>query len=446
MPHFDLIIVGTGVAGRTAAEEAAAAGLRTAIVDRGPFGGTCALRGCEPKKILTAAAEVPLRLRGQLGNGVLGEARLAWSELVAFKRRFTDELPSVFERGMRDAGQEVVHGQARFTAPTTLAVGGVEYSADAFFLGTGAKPMPLGILGEELLTDSEAFMELAELPERIVFVGGGFISFEFAGVAAAAGAKPVILHRSSEALKGFDPDLVSALIAQYAEWGIDVRLNTPVAAIRAGGGDGALAIELGDGSALACDLAVHGAGRVPDFEALELEAGGVASTPQGIEVDSAMRSVSNPRVWAAGDAAAAGPRLTPVAVGQARVALRNIVAPGSAAWRPAVVPSCVFSQPPLASVGLSERDALARDLDVEIKLTDTSKWLSSQRVGLRHSAAKTLVERSTGRVLGAHFLGHGAEDVANVFALAISQQLTAEDLKAIPWAYPTASSEIVYLV
>ena len=444
MPHFDLIIVGTGVAGRTAAQEAAAAGLRTAIVDCRSFGGTCALRGCEPKKVLVAAAEAPLRVRGQAGHGVVGEARLDWGELIAFKRRFTDGLPAIFERGMRDADQTTVHGIARFMSPRTLDVSGVEYTADAFLLGTGARPMPLGMRGEELLVDSERFMELAELPERIVFVGGGFISFEFAGVAAAAGRRPIILHRSAHPLKEFDPDLVDALIRQYAEWDIDVRVNTPVVGVRAE--NGGFAIDLADGSALPCDLAVHGAGRIPDLAALDLPAAGVAFGSRGVEVGPDMRSVTNELVWAAGDAAASGQPLSPVGVKQARVALRNIVTPGSATWDPPVIPSCVFSQPPLACVGLRVSEAEERGLDVVVKLTDTSEWLSSQRVGLKHTAAKTLVERGTGRILGAHVLGHGAEDIANVFATAIAQRMTAEQLKDMLWAYPTASSEIVYLV
>jgi glutathione reductase (NADPH) len=444
VPHFDLIIVGTGVAGRTAAEEAAAAGLRTAVVDRRPFGGTCALRGCEPKKILFAAAEVPLRLRAQLGHGVAGDARLAWPELIAFKRRFTDDLPQAFEHSMRDAGQTVVRGVARFTSPATMDIDGVEYSADAFFLGTGAKPMPLEMPGADLLVDSECFMELDTLPERVAFVGGGFISFEFAGIAAAAGAKPIILHRSSQPLRAFDPDLVALLIAQYAEWGVDVRLDTPVASVRHQGAG--FAIDLSDGGVVECDLAVHGAGRVPDLDALELEVADVAFDHHGVDVDTSMRSTTNERVWAAGDSAGAGPPLSPVGISQARVALRNIVSPGSATWDPPVVPSSVFSQPPLAAVGLSESAARERGLDAEIKFVDTSQWLSSRRVGLTHTGAKTLVDRATGQLLGAHVLGHGAEEVANVFALAIAQKMTAEELKAVIWAYPTASSEIVYMV
>ena len=242
---------------------------------------------------------------------------------------------------------------------------------------------------------------------------------------------------------------MAVLIEQYAEWGIDVRLSTPVAGVRRGDGraaDGgaAFAIELPDGSSVPADLVVHGAGRVPDLDTLDLATGGIDFSRRGVAVDAQMRSTSNPRVWAAGDASASGPPLTPVGVSQARVAIANIVAPGSATWEPAVIPSAVFSQPPLCAVGLSEREARERGIDVEVKLSDTSGWLSSQRVGLKHTAAKTIAERSTGRILGAHILGHGAEETANLFALAISAQQTVDDLKRVLWAYPTASSEIVY--
>jgi glutathione reductase (NADPH) len=252
------------------------------------------------------------------------------------------------------------------------------------------------------------------------------------------------LHRSAHPLKGFDPDLVGMLAEQYAEWGIDVRVNIGIASVRKRGAE--FALKLADGTTLPCDLVVHGAGRVPDLDALGLEAADVAFGPHGIEVDAGMGSPTNDRVWAAGDAAACGPPLSPVGVKQARVALRNIVKRHSAIWDPEVVPSCVFSQPPLAAVGLSEAAAAEQGIDVVVKFTDTSQWLSSQRVGLTHTGAKTLVDSDSGRILGAHFLGHGAEDVANVFALAIAQHLTADDLKAMLWAYPTASSEIVYFV
>jgi glutathione reductase (NADPH) len=192
-------------------------------------------------------------------------------------------------------------------------------------------------------------------------------------------------------------------------------------------------------------MVVHGAGRVPDLESLALKAADVAFGRRGIEVDAQLRSVSNPRVWAAGDAADRGLPLTPVGVAQGRLVARNILG-GADAFDPAVTPSVVFSDPVLVAVGLTEEQATSQGIDVTARLIDSTTWASSRRVGARVSGAKVLVERGTGRIVGAHLLGHNAEEVINVFAVAIVGGLTAADLKAIPWAYPTGASEIVYLV
>ncbi len=442
---FDLVIIGTGVAGRTAVEEALAAGLSVALVDRREFGGTCALRGCEPKKVLFAAAEAVRRVSAQAGNGVSGHAALDWSRLVEFKRTFTEPEPALFEEMYGKLGATLFHGTACFTEADTLDIAGSPVRANAVLIATGAIPAPLGIEGEELVIDSEAFMELPSMPKRVVFIGGGYVSFEFAPMAAAAGARVTIAHRSATPLAHFDTRLVARLIDGYRESGIDVRLEAPVRSVRrAPSGD--LSVELADGSAIACDLAVHGAGRVPDLAALALEAGEVAFERNGVSVDATMRSTSNPRVYAAGDSAALGEPLTPVGVAQARVAVRNIIEPGSATFDASAPPSVVFADPPLASVGLTEGAAAQQGVDVDVNVTDTSSWVSAQRVGVRHSGAITVIERGSGRILGAQLLGHHAEELVNLFALAVAHGVTADELKSMVWAYPTASSEIVYLL
>jgi glutathione reductase (NADPH) len=441
---FDLIIVGTGVAGRTAADEAVRAGLHTALVDRREFGGTCALRGCEPKKVLVAAAEVVGRVRGQADTGVAGKVVLDWPRLVEFKKSLIDPVPGSLEVYYAGEGVALLHGTATFVSASALEVDGRSYAADAVVVATGARPMPLGIPGEELVIDSERFMETEVLPERVAFIGGGYISFEFAAMAAAAGSRVTILHRGHAPLEQFDPELVAKLVAHYGEIGVDVRLDAPVRSVERAAGE--LLVRFGDGSTHACDLVVHGAGRVPDLAGLDLESAGVAVGRHGIEVDAGMRSVTNPSVFAAGDAAASGLPLTPVGIAQARVAVRNIVSPGSAVFDPPATPSIVFSDPPLASVGLDERAAREQGLDVVVKTTDTSQWLSSKRVGLHHTGVKTLVDGATGRVVGAHILGHNADELVNVFALAIAHGATAEELKGVLWGYPTTTSEIAYML
>ncbi|HZL07387.1 MAG TPA: NAD(P)/FAD-dependent oxidoreductase [Coriobacteriia bacterium] len=444
MERFDVIVVGTGVAGQTAVGELSMAGKKVAVVDKRAFGGTCALRGCEPKKVLFAAAEVVERAAAQAGDGPAGELRLDWPSLIAFKRTFTDPMPLMIEKMFVDGGATVIHGNARFISKDAIEVDGTKYSAEHFVLATGALPLPLGIPGAELVLDNEQFMASDTLGGRVVFIGGGYISFEFAHMAASAGAKVTVLHRSAQVLKEFDSDLAEMLVRGYRDAGIDVRTNAPVAGVRRTDHD--LEVVLADGTVVQCDMVVHGAGRMPDLAGLNLETAGVAYGRHGIEVDSSMRSTTNPQVFAAGDCAALGAPLTPVGIAQARVARANILEPGSAAFSPKAVPSVVFSNPPMASVGMSEAEAASQGLDIEVKLSDTSAWASSRRTGTHVSGAKTIVEHGTGRILGAHLLGHGADEVINVFAAAMMAGLTASDLKAGICAYPTGSSEIEHLL
>jgi len=441
---FDVIVIGTGVAGQTAAEELADAGLKVAAVDRREFGGTCSLRGCEPKKVLYSVVEAAERARAQSGNGLTGDATVDWPGLIAFKRTFTDPASVAIESAITSSGATALHGTARFLDPGTIDIDGTRYTAEHFVLATGAMPRPLGIPGASLVLTSEQFMAAETIGARVVFIGGGYISFEFAHMAAAAGAHVTIVHRSRQVLEGFDPRLADMLAQGYRDAGIVVRTESPVAGVEATGA--ALVVVLGDGTRIECDTVVHGAGRVPDLEALALDAGGVRFSSRGVEVDGHMRSATNTRVWAAGDAAASGAPLTPVGVAQARVIVRSILGDEAAVFAPAAVPSVVFSSPPLASVGLTEAQAVEQGIDAEVKFSDTSQWVSSRRMGVAVGGAKVLTERATGRVVGAHLLGPHADEMINVFTAAIAGGMTAHQVRSTIWAYPTASSEVVYLV
>jgi glutathione reductase (NADPH) len=442
MRRFDVLVIGTGVSGQTAAADCAAAGLATAVVDRLPFGGTCAQRGCEPKKVLLGPVQAVDAVRRLAGRGPVGEVRLDWPALQAFKRTYTDPVPARTERWMAEAGITLLHGTARFLTPESQEIDGEEVAAAAVVIAAGARPAPLGIDGEELVATSERFLGLDELPARIVFLGGGYISFEFAHMAAAAGAAVTIAHRGPAPLKGFDPGLAARLVDIYRAGGIEVLLDAPVAAVRKSGG--ALLVEAG-GRELPCDLVVHGAGRIPDLRALDLDAGGVASGPRGVEVGDDLRSTTNPRVFACGDAASRGAPLTPVGIRQGAAIARTLSGGPSPSWQDAVTPSVVFSAPPLASVGLGEEEARAAGLDIEVVEHDTTGWFTSTRLGVPSSAAKMVLERGSRRVLGAHILGDAAEEVVNVLAVAIATGATADMLKALPLAYPTSGSDLVYL-
>ena len=441
MNEYDVIVIGTGIAGGSIAAQCAAAGLKVAVTDSLPYGGTCAQRGCDPKKVLLAASEAVSRAQGLAGHGLEGEPRIVWRDLIRRKREFVGGVPQRTEARLGDAGATLLHAEAKFDAPDTLLIDGKRLQAGTIVIATGAIPRPLGIPDEELLLHADGFMDLEELPPRIVFMGGGYISFEFAALARRAGSEVTILHRSARVLKGFDPDLAALLVERYRGLGIDVLLDTPALEVHRQGE--AFAVETPAGS-LVADLVVHGAGRVPDLARLDLAAAGVQAGERGIVVDAQLRSVSNPRVFAAGDASAAGAPLTPPASRQADVVVKTILGQ-KAEYDPRATASVAFSDPPLAAVGMTAAEAEGRD-DVEVVSHDMSDWFTALRLGLTHAAAKVMREKTTGRLLGAHVLGANADEVINVFALAVRQGLTADQVAESVWAYPTSSSDIGYLV
>lgn len=444
--RYDLVAVGTGSAATSAALACNANGWDVAVVDRRLYGGTCALRGCDPKKVLVGAADALDWTRRMEGRGLSAEGlRIDWTDLVAFKRSFTRSVPEDRERTFREAGVDTLHGRARFTARDTLSVDGDAIEADHVLVASGAKPRPLDMPGEEHLTRSDEFLELDELPDRIAFVGGGYISFEFAHVAARAGADATILHRSERVLKAFEADLVDRLVEATREAGIRVRTNAPVTEVEETG-EG-LMVHTDDGvDAVPCDLAVHGAGRVPALEDLGLEAAGVERDRDGVVVDEHLRSPSNSRVYAAGDAAATpGWPLTPVAGAEGEVAAANMQGDEETVDYEGTA-SVVFTIPPMARVGLTEAEAREQDIDLEVREGDMSDWYSYERVAAEPAAYKVLVEEETDRIVGAHLLGERAEETINLFALAVRQGIPASELRELPWAYPTHASDVAYMV
>ncbi len=446
---FDLIVIGTGSAGSAAASTCRKAGWEVAIIDSRPFGGTCALRGCDPKKVLVGVAELIDWNRRMEGKGISAKgAEIDWSSLMRFKKTFTQPVPQSVEKGYAKAGIATYHGRTRFLDRTTVQVGDDALTGRFVLIASGAMPVVLGIPGEAHLTRSDQFLELEQLPPRIVFVGGGYISFEFAHVAARAGAQVRILHRGARPLEGFDPDLVNQLVLATRELGVEVLLNTAVDAVERHGDQFIVKTSVNKAEQkFETDLVVHGAGRVPDIDDLDLYKAGVDREKKGVSVNEFLQSVSNPAVYAAGDAAAGGgPPLTPVASMEGHVAASNMLKGNHRKPNYSGVPTVVFTVPPLGSVGLREDEAKDQGLKFKVKHEDTSGWYSSRRLNLKYSGFKVLVEENSNRILGAHLLGEHAEEVINIFALAIRVGLNAMDLKTMVYAYPTSCSDVSYMV
>lgn len=445
----DLVVIGTGAAASSVAYKCRTAGWEVAIVDSRPFGGTCALRGCDPKKVLVGAAELMDWNNRMLECEVIsGRPQIDWPALMRFKKTFTEPVPANREKGFTDEGIATFHGRARFVDQTTIEVGDDTLSGRHVVIATGAKPGPLGIRGEEHLTTSTQFLELEQLPRRIAFVGGGYISFEFAHIAARAGAQVQIIHRGARPLEGFDPDLVARLLQATRDLGIDVRLSAPVGTIERKSDHFLVRASVEEVErTFEADLVVHGAGRVPEIDDLDLEKAGISRNRKGVEVNEYLQSVSNPAVYAAGDAAASGGlNLTPVAGREGEVVADNLLEGNHRKPDYTSVATVVFTIPSLASVGLAEAAAKEQGLKFRTNYAETSDWYSSRRVGLKYSGYKVLIEADSERILGAHLLGEQAGEIINLFVLAIRNGIRAPDLGEVLYSYPSSSSDVGYML
>ena len=368
--EYDLIVLGTGSGGAASARKCKAAGWTVAVVDDQPYGGTCAVRGCDPKKVLVGAADVFSWQRRMQGFGLDGGATLNWRDLIEFKKTFTEPVPSRTERALDSSGIITIHGEARFISEDQLTVGGRQLRARKnVVIAAGAEPRKLGIPGEKFVTSSTEFLELESLPRRIAFIGAGFISLEFAHVAIRAGSEVAVLGRSRP-LPHADRDVVDKLVEYSRQIGIDVMLGAEVTGVEQGD-EGSFVVRFvadGEEMTLLADLVVHGAGRVPSTARLDADSGNVRLVPTGaVEVNEFLQSTSNPRVYAAGDVTQVqgSMPLTPVAGHEGAVVASNLLRGNSKTPDYRGVPSVVFTLPPLASVGLTEDEARARGLRIE---------------------------------------------------------------------------------
>lgn len=437
--QYDLVIIGSGVAASVAATKAVKADWRVAIIDERPFGGTCALRGCDPKKTLMSGAEVIDAAARMRGHGTTGEINIDWSELMRFKCGFTDPVPEQRKENYDRKGITGVRGHARFSAASRITVDENELEARHILLVMGAKPVPLNIPGEEHIISSDRFLELDRLPARIALIGGGFIAAEFAHIAARAGVKVTILEAGPRILSPFDPDCVSWLVEKFEDLGISIRTEASVERVEMKGAEYAVHTR---GEQIDADLVVHAAGRAPALDGLDLDKGDVAAENGKLKLNDFLQSETNPVVYAAGDAAAKGALLTPVSAHDARIAAQNMLEGNRRKPDYRGLASVAFTIPPIAAAGLSEEEARSRYSNVRVKSENTSSWFTARREAEPVYGYKTIVDEETDKILGAHLVGPHAEEVINLFALAVRHGLTRSQMRDTQFAYPTSGSDI----
>lgn len=448
MKKYDVFVIGSGMAGINVANKCASKGFRVGITDELPYGGTCALRGCDPKKIMLGPTEAKKFADNLYEKQISEIPAIYWKEARRFKQDFVDNMPPKIEKGFKKNGIDTFHESAKFISETQLQVGNQTIEAGKVIIATGAKPIELKIPGEEYALSSTDFLNFKSLPSSLLFIGGGYIAFEFAHMAARFGSEVTIIHRGKRPLENFDPFIVDQLTEATQKLNIKIVLNTSVAAIEEVNGAFQVTAqgESGESKWEAAQV-INSAGRPPAIFDLDLHKANIAFGKKGVEVNEYLQSTTNPNIYAAGDAADTdGIPLTPVAVMEGHIVASNVLKGNTRKPEYTGIPTVVFTLPTMASVGLSEEEATKKGLSFKVKKERVPDWFTAKRINEKTYAYKTLIEKETGKILGAHLIGPHAEEVINLFSLAIKAGFTSKDLKTMILSYPSSSSDVVYMV
>ena len=440
---YDVLILGGGNAGMGVTVPTRAAGLSVAMVEADLLGGTCPNRGCTPKKVLVAAGHALHEIERAKVHGItVGKPTLDWPALIDREKQMISHIPGALGRLMSDRGVEVIWGHAAFVGPNAVAVADRRIEAGHIVIATGSKPRALPIPGAEHMITSDDVLSERELPREVVFVGGGVIALEFGHVYARAGAKVTILEVLPRLLPAMDADAVAQVHAESEQIGIAIKTGVKVKRIEPSRGRLRVIFEHGGAEhTVEADRVVNGAGRVANVDTLDLDAGQVRRRDGRIELDDHLRSTSNPAVHVCGDVLSS-PQLSPIATYEGQIVGRNIVEGPKHRPDYASIPSCVYTVPALASVGLTEAKAQELGYKIKIHSNDMRDWLSSRTYNEAVAWAKVIVDEATDRILGAHMVGHAGEELIHIFAFAMKFGISAGQIRDTVYAFPTYSADI----
>ncbi|WP_282049016.1 dihydrolipoyl dehydrogenase family protein [Maribacter aquivivus] len=445
--EFDVFVIGSGIAGQTVAKACVAKGLKVAITDNREFGGTCANRGCDPKKILLGAIEAYELSKNLKGKGISKTAKIDWKQLQKFKRNFTSNIPASTEHNLAELGITLFHQSPAFLDENTMLVEGKKVVAKKIVIATGLVPRTLTMSGAKYFKESDDFLNLKKLPKKIVFVGGGYIGMEFAHMAARAGAKVTVIDTGKRPLHAFDADLVNELRKYSESLGINFIFEATPKALKKKRKKLTLAYELeGKEHIIEAEAFFNTAGRVPALAGLDLEKGNVQFGDKGVETNTYLQSTSNPNVYACGDVSDKNLPLTPLSGRQGYVVAENIINGNDKKLDVPVIPSVVFTSPNLATVGYTEEEARSRYKNIRVNFEVATGWFNAKRINAPLYAYKVIINDRTGEIVGAHLLGPDAGETINIFTMAITNKMTDRDIKSTIFSYPSWGNDIKSMV
>lgn len=445
--NFDVFVIGSGIAGQTVAKSCAEAGLKVAIADNREFGGTCANRGCDPKKILLGAIEAYELGKNLKGKGIGKVAKIDWKQLQKYKRNFTVNIPVSTERVLKELDIKLFHQSPSFLDEHTLLVEGKIVTAKKIVIATGQVPRTLAIPGAKHFKNSDDFLDLKKLPKKIVFVGGGYIGMEFAHMAVRAGAQVTIVDAGSRPLHAFDPDLVKGLRKYSESIGIKFIFNAEPTKLKKKEKKLTLTYEVnGNEKTIEANIVFNTAGRVPALAGLDLGNGNVQFTDKGVETNSYLQSISNANVYACGDVSDKNLPLTPLSGRQGYVVAENIINGNKKELEVPKIPSVVFTLPNLATVGYSEEEATSRYKNIRVAYNVATDWFNAKRINAPLYAYKIIMNDRTGEIVGAHLVGPDAGETINILTMAINNGMTDKDIKSTIFSYPSWVNDIKNMV
>jgi len=455
-----LFTIGAGSGGVRGSRFASSYGAKVAVCElpfdyissdeKGGVGGTCVLRGCVPKKLMVYASEYAEDFKDSAGFGwsLPGQPTHMWSHFLEAKRKELDRLNNAYKNTLKNAGVELIEGRGRIVGPHTVEVDGKPYTAKNILIAVGGKPHKLSIPGAEHCITSDEALELEECPKKVVVLGGGYIALEFAGIFKRFGSDVHVVYRADLPLRGFDEEVRKFSAEQYATTGLELHAgHNPVSVTK--GDDGKLTCTIKDKDGklteiIGCDHVMMATGRAPKTDGLGLEEVGVKIGKKGEVVVDEYSCTSVPSIWAVGDVTDRI-NLTPVALMEGMAVAKTVVLNQPTKPDYWAVPSAVFSWPNIATVGLSEEQAVAKHPNLDIYTSSFRPMRNTISGSPVRTFMKLVVDADSDKVVGCHMVGEDSAEIMQGFAVAVKMGVTKTELDSVVGIHPSAAEELVTL-
>ena len=439
---YDLFVIGAGSGGVRAARMAATMGVKVGITEDRYLGGTCVNVGCVPKKLFVYASHYHEDFADAAGYGwQVPEAQFNWPTLRDRKNAEIERLNGIYRNLLVNSGCDLLNGRGRLVDPHTVAVGDKTYTAERILIATGGWPNVPDIPGKEHIITSNEVFYLEQFPKRAVVVGGGYIAVEFAGIFAGLGAKTDLIYRGDLFLRGFDRDIREFVAQEVAKKAVNLRFNINIEAIKKQA-DGSYLLSLTDGSTLETDCVMYATGRVPNVQGLGLDALGIEQQKNGAIVVNDTFQTNVPSVYAVGDVTDKI-QLTPVALAEGMALVRHLYKGGDGKVDYNLIPTAVFCQPNIGTVGLSEEQARKEGYAVDIYRSEFRAMKHTMSGRDERTLMKMVVDKATDKVLGVHMVGPDAGEIVQGLAVALKAGATKAVFDSTIGIHPTAAEEFV---